>query len=127
MAGVVPYLFCTVVKRAFKYDDALDTFGVHAAGGTLGAILTGFLATPEVNANLTGAYAQANGLDKVISSGMLWVEQAKAGGITIVISVVATLLIGGLVSVIVGLRPTAEVEDTGLDLSEHGEVGYEIY
>jgi ammonium transporter, Amt family len=127
LAGIVPYLFCTVVKKAFKYDDALDTFGVHAAGGTLGAILTGFLATPEVNANLNGAYAQANGLDKVIESGMLWVEQAKAGGITIVISVVATLVIGGLVSVLVGLRPTAEVEDTGLDLSEHGEVGYEIY
>jgi Amt family ammonium transporter len=127
LAGVVPYVFCTSIKRFFKYDDALDTFGVHAAGGTLGALLTGFLATKEVNGNLVGAYAQANGLDKILENGTLWIEQVKAMGITIVLSVVATLVIGGLVSLIVGLRPTAEVEDVGLDLSEHGEVGYEIY
>jgi len=48
--------------KIFGYDDALDTFGVHAVGGTLGALLTGFLATKDVNGNLVGAYAQANGL-----------------------------------------------------------------
>jgi len=126
-AGVVPYLFCTVVKKIFKYDDALDTFGVHAAGGTLGALMTGFLATPSVNANLVGSYAKANGLDKVLENRTLWIEQLKAMGLTIALSVVATLVITGLVSVLVGLRPTAENEDVGLDLSEHGEAGYEFY
>ncbi|MDZ4848827.1 MAG: ammonium transporter [Pirellulaceae bacterium] len=127
LAGIVPYLFCTVVKKLFKYDDALDTFGVHAAGGTLGALLTGFLATSDVNANLIGPMAQANGLDKILANGTLWIEQLKAMGLTIAMSVVATVIITGLVSVLVGLRPTAEVEDVGLDLSEHGEAGYEIY
>ncbi len=127
LAGIVPYLFCTVVKKIFKYDDALDTFGVHAAGGTLGALLTGCLATSEVNANLVGSYAQANGLDKILADGTLWIEQLKAMGLTIALSVVATLVITVLVSALVGLRPTAEVEDVGLDLSEHGEAGYEIY
>jgi Amt family ammonium transporter len=126
-AGVVPYLFCTVVKKAFKYDDALDTFGVHAAGGTLGALLTGCLATSSVNGNLVGAYAQQNGLDKVLADGTLWIEQLKAMGLTIALSVVATVIITGIVSALVGLRPTAENEDVGLDLSEHGEAGYEFY
>ena len=87
--------------------------------------MTGCLASPEVNANLVGAYAQANGLDKIVLNGTLWIEQLKAMGLTIVMSVVATLVIGGLVSVLVGLRVTAEVEDMGLDLAEHGEAGYE--
>ncbi len=64
-----------------------------------------------MNPNLVGSYAQANGLDKVIESNMLWMEQVvKAMGLTVVLSVVATLVIGGLVSALVGLRPTAEVE-----------------
>jgi Amt family ammonium transporter len=128
LAGIVPYIFCTTVKRMFKYDDALDTFGVHAAGGTLGAILTGFLATPSVNGNLTAAnsYAKDNGLAEIVANGTLWIEQLKAMGLTIAMSVVATLVIGGIVGAIVGLRPTAEVEDTGLDLSEHGESGYDM-
>ena len=51
-AGVVPFFACTKLKALFGYDDALDTFGVHAVGGTLGALLTGFLARNAVNANL---------------------------------------------------------------------------
>jgi Amt family ammonium transporter len=109
LAGIVPYIFCTSVKRAFRYDDALDTFGVHAVGGTLGALLTGIFATASVNANLTGSYAVENGLDKILAAGTLWLEQLKAMGVTIVLSVVATLV----------------TEDIGLDLVEHGEAGYE--
>ncbi len=106
LAGVVPYLFCTVIKRAFKYDDALDTFGVHAAGGTLGAILTGVFATKAANANLGGAAATANKLSEVVDNGTLWIEQLKAKGLTIVMSVVATLVIVYIVKAVVGLRPT---------------------
>jgi Amt family ammonium transporter len=126
LAGVVPYIFCTTVKRAFKYDDALDTFGVHAVGGTLGALITGFLATDKVNANLVGSYATQNGLKDVLANGTLWIEQLKAMGLTIVLAIVATIVITLIVKATVGLRPTAEVESIGLDLAEHGEAGYEI-
>ncbi len=124
-AGVVPYLACTVVKRAFKYDDALDTFGVHAVGGTMGAILTAVFADKAVNANLGAGFALQNGLSEVIDKGMLWMEQLKAMGLTIVMSVVATVVITLIVKATVGLRPTSENEDIGLDLVEHGEAGYE--
>lgn len=126
LAGVIPYIFCTTVKRAFKYDDALDTFGVHAVGGTLGALITGFLATDKVNANLVGSYATQNGLKDVLANGTLWIEQLKAMGLTIVMAIVATIVITLIVKATVGLRPTAEVESIGLDLAEHGEAGYEI-
>ncbi len=126
-AGIVPYLFCTMVKKALKYDDALDTFGVHAVGGTLGAILTGILATPSVNGNLTdvNTYAKDNGLAEIVANGTLVVEQLKAVGLTLVLSIVATVVIAFIVKAVVGLRPTSDVEDVGLDISEHGESGYE--
>jgi ammonium transporter, Amt family len=125
-AGVVPFLACWKLKAWFGYDDALDTFGVHAVGGTLGALLTGILANPSVNANLTDAnsYAKANGLDKIVASHGLWIEQLKAMGITVVMAVVGTIIIAYIVKAIVGLRVSEEVETVGLDLAEHGEEGY---
>lgn len=125
VAGIAPYIFCTMVKRAFKYDDALDTFGVHAVGGTLGALLTGLLADTTINGNLIAAAAQGNGLDKVIAANGLWIEQIKAMALTLVLSVVATVVIAMIVKAVVGLRPSNETEDIGLDIVEHGEAGYE--
>lgn len=126
LAGIVPYVFCTMVKKALKYDDALDTFGVHAVGGTMGALLTGFLADPKTNPNLLNeAYAKTNGLVACIESNTLWIEQLKAMGLTLVLSVVATVVIAMVVKAVVGLRPTPETEDVGLDIVEHGEAGYE--
>jgi Amt family ammonium transporter len=126
LAGVVPFVACTKLKRLFGYDDALDTFGVHAVGGTLGALVTGILATGAVNPNLTDAnsYAKANGLDKLVANHGLWVEQLKAMGITITMSIVGTIIIASVVKAVIGLRPTTEVESQGLDISEHGEEGY---
>ncbi len=124
-AGVVPYLFVTLVKAKLGYDDALDTFGVHAVGGTLGALLTGFLATSEVNANLiSDGYAKKNGLAALVTGGGLWVEQVKAVGITLLLSLVATVVIAYALKAVIGLRPTEEVERQGLDINEHGEEGY---
>ncbi|HTH49214.1 MAG TPA: ammonium transporter [Candidatus Limnocylindria bacterium] len=117
LAGVVPFLACAYLKPLLKYDDALDTFGVHAVGGTLGALVTGFLATADVNANLTTNL-------KDILGKSLWIEQLKAMGVTIALAVVGTVVIAYIVKAVVGLRPTAEAEDTGLDLSDHGEEGY---
>jgi Amt family ammonium transporter len=116
-AGVVPYLASTKLKSILKYDDALDTFGVHGVGGTMGALLTGFLATPEVNPNLSTNLASYVGKT-------LWLEQLKAIGVTLVISLVGTTILVGIVKALVGLRPTPDDEELGLDYSDHGESGY---
>jgi Amt family ammonium transporter len=119
LAGAVCYLACTKLKTRFGYDDALDTFGVHAVGGTLGVLCAGIFATPEINANLAADRI------KGIVGKTLWLEQVKAGVIVVVWSVLATLLIAALVKAILGaLRPSTETETVGLDLAEHGEEGY---
>src|SRR5436190_5896154 len=117
LAGVVPFLACTKLKAIFKYDDALDTFGVHAVGGTLGAFMTGIFATADVNANLSTNLANIVGKS-------LWVEQLKAIGITLVLAIVGTSVVAMIVKAVVGLRPDAEAEETGLDWTDHGEAGY---
>jgi Amt family ammonium transporter len=135
-AGLIPYLACWKLKSAAGYDDALDTFGVHAVGGTLGALLTGFLASAKANPNLASNLADVggkldaanpatqNGLAKLVADGGLWVEQLKAISITLVLAIVGTAVIAYVVRGIVGLRVAPEIEVSGLDLSEHGEEGY---
>lgn len=127
LAAIVPYIFVMHVKGALGYDDALDTFGVHAIGGTLGAILTGVLATSSVNGNLTAVntYAAKNGLDKLVANGGLLGQQLIAIGITLALSIVGTVIIAMVVKMLIGLRPTAEDENAGLDISDHGEEGYD--
>jgi Amt family ammonium transporter len=129
-AGVVPFFACTKLKSALAYDDALDTFGVHAIGGTLGAFLTGVFATATVNANLSSASAPLNpatqnGLAKIVGHA-LWLEQLKAISITILVAVVGTAVIATLVKSAIGLRIAPEIERQGLDINEHGEEGYMI-
>jgi Amt family ammonium transporter len=126
LAGAIPFVFCLKLKAIFRYDDALDTFGIHAVGGTLGALLTGFFATASVNANLGegNPVAKANGLSDIVARGTLWREQVLAMGITILLAIVATALIGYLLKATAGLRPATEVERQGLDITEHGEEGY---
>jgi Amt family ammonium transporter len=97
---------------------------VHAVGGTLGALITGVFTSGAVNSNLTGDAAKANGLAKLVADGHVWMEQLKAIGLTLVLSVVATVIIGLIVKAVIGLRPTVEAEQEGLDLSDHGEEGY---
>jgi Amt family ammonium transporter len=125
LAGVIPYLACTKLKPAFGYDDALDTFGVHAVGGTLGAIITGVLATASVNGNLTAANTLVNPeLAKAVAEGgLVWV-QLKAAALTLVLALVGTVVLTFVVKAVVGLRPSEEVEREGLDIHEHGEEGY---
>ena len=119
LAGVVPFFACTKLKQVLGYDDALDTFGVHGVGGTLGAFVTGIFATPSVNANLD------TNLKGVVGSS-LWLEQLKAMALTVVLSVVATVVLAYAIKAVLGLRPTLEDEETGLDLSDHGEKGYHL-
>ena len=96
VAGIIPYFACTKLKSWFGYDDALDTFGVHAVGGTLGTIMAGVFATASVNPNL--------GADRIkaLVGKTLWLEQLKAAGLILVWSVVATVVISYLVKAVLG-------------------------
>ena len=121
-AGLIPWFFCLKVKSWFGYDDALDTFGVHAVGGTLGALMTGMLARTSANSGLTADYLKSYVTNSKFQP--LVFEQIKAIGMTLVLAIVGTTVIAYIVKAVVGLRPTPEVETAGLDLSEHGEEGY---
>lgn len=124
-AGLVPFFAVTYLKGILGYDDALDTFGVHAVGGTLGAFLTGVLATSTVNSNLVSdAYAAKNGLKAAVEGGTLWMAQLQAIGVTLVLAIVGTTVITFIIKFTLGLRPTPEAESEGLDISDHGEEGY---
>ena len=116
LAGVVPFLACSYLKRMLGYDDALDTFGVHGVGGTMGAIVTGIFADERANPVLG-----KGGMD--LLPGLLG-NQLTAVAVTIVWSVVATAVLAFIVKAVVGLRPSEETEISGLDLAEHGEEGY---
>jgi len=117
LAGAVPYFACTKLKSIFNYDDALDTFGVHGVGGTLGAFLTGLFATPDANPNLN------TNLGGVVGHS-LWLEQLKAIGLTLVLAIGGTAVIAYTVKALIGLRPDKESEELGLDALDHGEAGY---
>ncbi len=118
-AGVVCFLMVTAVKKQFGYDDSLDAFGVHGVGGTLGALLTGVFATKEVNDVFSG-------------KPMGWIDgnpgqvlnQAGAVAMAWVLAIVGTLIILWICDAVVGLRVQEQDEVQGLDLSMHGEEGY---
>src|SRR6202007_1399987 len=107
LAGAVSFFACTKLKSWFHYDDALDTFGVHAVGGTLGAFLTGLLATATVNSNLSLSSAAPlnsatqNGLARIVGH-TLWLEQLKAIGVTLLLAVLGTTIIGTIVKAVIG-------------------------
>ena len=123
-AGVFCYFMVAKVKNWFGYDDSLDAFGVHGAGGTIGALLTGIFATSVINP----IYHDASG--KVLPSGVVdgnWgqlLNQLIAVAIAWVLAIVGTLIILKVVDVLIGVRVTADDEVQGLDLSQHGEEGY---
>jgi len=119
LAGSVPFVACMKLKSIFGYDDALDTFGVHGVGGTLGALVTGFLATPEVNPNLSTNLAD-------IVGKTLWVEQLKSMGVTVTMAIAGTTILASALKVTLGLRPEADAEEEGLDQVDHGEAGYHL-
>ena len=116
IAGIVPFFAVVYLKKMLGYDDALDTFGVHGVGGTLGAILTGIFADPAANGVLDGMK---------LMDGLL-LNQLKACALTISLSVIATTVIALLIKYTLGLRASQETEATGLDTTEHGEEGYLI-
>ncbi len=108
-AGAICF-YAVDMKSRIGYDDSLDVVGVHMVGGIVGALLTGVLATTAVNA-FEGGLGQLG-------------KQAVAVGVTLGFSFLATLAILKIVDLVVGLRVTEDEEVTGLDLSQHAEVGY---
>jgi Amt family ammonium transporter len=118
-AGVVCYFMVSKVKGKFGYDDALDVFGVHGMGGTLGAVLTGVFATREVNDARMG---KAMGLVDGDAGQIL--NQIAAVAIAWGLAIVGTLIVLKICDAVFGVRVDAQQEDEGLDLSMHGEEGY---
>ena len=123
-AGVVCYLAVTKLKLALGYDDALDAFGIHGVGGTLGALLTGIFANKLVNPAIEATY-KVNDVAVSLEGGFpQFINQAKAAAFTIVLAALATLVLLKLIDAVIGLRVSEDEEAQGLDLSQHGEEAY---
>ena len=123
-AGLACFFMVTMVKQKFGYDDSLDAFGVHGAGGTLGAILTGVFATNAVNNALKDAAGKPLPLGWVDGNAGQILNQVMGSAIAWVLAIAGTLIILKICDAVVGLRVSAEQETQGLDLSMHGEEGY---
>lgn len=131
LIGLVAGAFCSLmvfkVKSFFGYDDSLDAFGVHGAGGTLGAILTGIFATSAINAAFgKDAAGNPNATGALDGHWGQLLNQTAGVAIAWVLSIVGTLVLLFVVDKVIGLRVTAEDEWAGLDLSQHGEEGYDL-
>ena len=124
IAGAFCYYMVAKIKIAFGYDDSLDAFGVHGAGGTLGALLTGVFASSSVNPIFKDAQGNtlASGLLEGNSHQLL--NQFIGVAIAWALAIVGTLVILKVVDTLIGLRVPEEHEVQGLDLSQHGEEGY---
>jgi Amt family ammonium transporter len=124
IAGAFCFWMVTTVKSRFGYDDSLDAFGVHGAGGTIGALLTGIFASSAINPIFKDA--KGNALASGVIEGNLHQIINQLVGVAIAwgLAIVGTLIILKIVDVVVGLRVSQEHESQGLDLSQHGEEGY---
>jgi ammonium transporter, Amt family len=117
IAGAVCYL-ALGIKKAFRFDDSLDVIAVHLVGGLVGSLLLGLFADSSINPAVTNEGLFLGG------GADLLLDQSLASVVTLVYSFVATLIIGKVIDVTMGLRVSEEDEDTGLDLSQHAEVAY---
>jgi len=124
IAGIFCYVMVAKVKARFGYDDSLDAFGVHGAGGTIGALLTGVFATSVINPIFKDAQGNAVASGMVEGNAHQLLNQFVGVLVAWAIAIVGTLVILKVVDMTIGLRVTDEHEIQGLDLSQHGEEGY---
>jgi Amt family ammonium transporter len=126
VAGIGCFFMVTAVKSKFKYDDTLDAFGVHGAGGTIGAILTGVFATNAVNDNLKDAGGKLLPLGLIDGNSGQVLYQLGGVLISWLLAAVGTLIILKICDVALGVRVSPDQELEGLDVSMHGEEGYTL-
>src|SRR6185437_8232611 len=127
IAGVFCYFMVVKVKGWFGYDDSLDAFGVHGAGGTIGALLTGVFATKAINPIFKDAKTGAALPTGVVDGNWHQLLNQLAGiGIAWVLAIVGTLILLKLVDLVIGLRVAPEHEIEGLDVTQHGEESYDF-
>ncbi len=124
VAGLGCFLMVSVVKERFGYDDSLDVFGVHGAGGTIGAILTGIFATRAINPIFKNAAGQPLPVGLVDGNAAQVLNQLVGVGITVGLAVVGSFVLLKIVDAIIGLRVSEVAEVQGLDISEHGSEGF---
>jgi ammonium transporter, Amt family len=124
LAGMICFFMVTVVKGKFGYDDTLDAFGVHGAGGTVGALLTGVFATMAVNDTFKDAAGKTLPLGLVDGQSGQVLNQAIGVAISWGLAIVGTLIILKICDMLIGLRVSPDQELEGLDVSMHGEEGY---
>ncbi len=124
IAGVFCYWMVARVKAKFGYDDSLDAFGVHGAGGTIGALLTGVFAVSAVNPIFKDAQGNTLASGWIEGNAHQMLNQLVGVLIAWGLAIVGTLIILKIVDAVVGLRVSKEEEIEGLDLSQHGEEGY---
>ena len=126
VAGIICFYMVTAVKSKFGYDDTLDAFGVHGAGGTVGAILTGIFATSAVNDGLKDSAGKVLPLGLVDGVPGQVFNQAIGVAISWILAIVGTLIILKICDVTLGVRVAPDQELEGLDVSMHGEEGYNL-
>jgi len=126
VAGVGCYLMVAAVKARFGYDDSLDAFGVHGAGGTIGAILTGVFATSKVNPVFHDAANNVLPVGLFEGNAGQVLNQLVGVAIAWVLAIVGSLIILKIADLLLGVRVTQEEEVEGLDVSQHGEEGYNL-
>jgi ammonium transporter, Amt family len=124
IAGIFCYTMVAKVKARLGYDDSLDAFGVHGAGGTIGALLTGIFASSAVNPIFKNSQGTALPSGLIEGNGHQMLNQLVGVMIAWGLAIVGTLVILKVVDVVVGLRVSDDHEVQGLDLSQHGEEGY---
>src|ERR1035437_2682242 len=124
IAGVSCYMMVAKVKALLGYDDSLDAFGVHGVGGTIGALLTGVFATKLVNPIFKDAQGSALAVGMIDGNYHQMLNQMVGIAMAIVLAVVGTYIILRVVDFVLGVRVSAEHEEQGLDVTQHGEEGY---
>jgi len=125
-AGGFCYLMVAKVKAAFGYDDSLDAFGVHGAGGTIGALLTGVFATSVINPVFKDNAGNTQAVGLIEGNAHQLLNQLVGVAVAWGLAIIGTLVILKLVDLVIGLRVPPEHEVQGLDLSQHGEEGYNL-
>jgi Amt family ammonium transporter len=125
IAGIVCFYSATTLKHRFGYDDTLDAFGVHGTGGTIGAILTGVFAVAAVNCP-PSLSADRKHLGWIEGNYTTVLHQIIATTIAWAIAGIGSFIILSAVKAIMGLRVNESDEFDGLDLTQHGESGYNI-